>query len=162
MFISNTDLTFLCLCYWRHPRQPTFSPFPLYKTWQPINVKNRESPIFDGKITLLAGPTFLPSYTLAGLAGQFSQGFTIRTCTSALCLGKGVKIFCNLLSWLGWESDSLSQENFSPMKRSLLPLSSLIKKKRINTVMKFAANAKMTICLQTKKSTVQRNNTFFY
>lgn len=129
MFISNTDLTFLCLCYWRHPRQPTFSPFPLYKTWQPINVKNRESPIFDGKITLLAGPTFLPSYTLAGLTGQFSQGFTIRTCTSALCLGKGVKIVCNLLSWLGWKSDSLSQENFSPMKRSLLPLSSLIKKK---------------------------------
>ena len=93
---SNTDLTFVCLCYWRHPRQPTFSPFLLYKTWRPIKVKNRESPIFDGNITLLAGPTFLHLYTLAGLAVQFSQGLTIRTCTSALCLDKGVKIFSNL------------------------------------------------------------------
>ena len=72
---SNTDLTFVCLCYWRHPRQPTFSPFLLYKTWRPIKVKNRESPIFDGNITLLAGPTFLHLYTLAGLAVQFRALF---------------------------------------------------------------------------------------
>ena len=41
------------------------------------------SPFFDGRVTLLAGPTFLQP-------GQLRQGETIRACPSTVGSGKGV------------------------------------------------------------------------
>ena len=39
------------------PTAPTFS----YETWRPVNMRNKklDLPSFDGRVTLLAGPTFL-------------------------------------------------------------------------------------------------------
>ena len=48
------------------------------------------SPLFDGRVTLLAGPTFLHINTV-WLA--LRRGETIRACASAVGSGKGVNFF---------------------------------------------------------------------
>ena len=55
-------------------------------------VCTRVSAYFDGKVTLLVGPTFLHINTVTQL-GQLSQGETIRAYASAVGSGKGVSFF---------------------------------------------------------------------
>ena len=69
--------------------EQTFRTFP-HKTQR--TVCTRGSTYFDGKLTLLVGPTFFHINTVTQL-GQLSQAETVRACASAVGLGKGVSFF---------------------------------------------------------------------
>lgn len=89
--------------------EQTFRTFP-YKTQR--TVYTRGSPYFDGKVTLLVGPTFLHINIVTQL-GQLSQGETIRACASAVGSSKGVSFF--LIQTFA----KVDSSDFSPNKRAL-------------------------------------------
>ena len=80
------------------------------------------SPFFDGRVTLLAGPTFLHINTLARLAGSTPSRRDNQSMCERCWLGKRGQLFSHInarWSWLGWEGDPLFRDNFSPYKQGL-------------------------------------------
>ena len=115
------------------------SSYVSYKTWRPVYMRNKklDSPFFGGRVTLLAGPTFLHINTLihpAGSTRSRRDNQSMREhCCQLLAQAKGSFFlsYKHSLSWLGWENVPLSRDNFSLYKRVLkLYLHCIIIKRR--------------------------------
>ena len=108
------------------PRASQLSRHFLIKLGEPLTretkVVSAGSPFIDGRVILLAGPTFLHVSTLA----HPPRSTRLRRDNQSICAScwprsKGSTFFSykRYQSWLGWEVDPLSGNNFSSYKRSL-------------------------------------------
>ena len=104
-----------------YPRQANFSYISLQNLVNRLHAGRvtclAGSPFFDGRVTLLAGPTFLHMNTFACLAGSTPSRRDNQSMCKHCWFGQRGQFA--RWSWHGWEGDPLSRENFSLYKQGL-------------------------------------------
>ena len=108
------------LAYPSYPGRANFSYISLQNLANRLHEKQKVGSA--GRVTLLAGPTFLHINTLARPAESTPSRRENHSMRERCWLGQRGQLFSHInarWSWLGWEGDPLCRDNFSPYKRGL-------------------------------------------